>query len=57
MTYRERVKRKKLQNESYSLWMDMLYRLSLAHHVSQLGHNNYTAYTLCDSCLLPKAYV
>lgn len=34
MSYKERVKRKKLQNESYSLWMDMLYRLSLANHVS-----------------------
>lgn len=34
MSYRERVRRKKLQNESFSLWMDMLYRLSLANHVS-----------------------
>ena len=34
MSYRERVKRKKLQNESFSLWMDMLYKLSLANHVS-----------------------
>ena len=34
LSYRERAKRKKLQNESFSLWMDMLYRLSLANHVS-----------------------
>ena len=26
---------KKLRNESYSLWMDMLYRLSLANYVCE----------------------
>ena len=31
---RKEVQMKKLRNEAYSLWMDMLYRLSLANHVS-----------------------
>ena len=42
MSYKERVKRKKLQNESYSLWMDMLYRLSLANHVSDACRRQVT---------------
>ena len=40
MSYKERVKRKKLQNESYSLWMDMLYKLSLANHVSAQNYEH-----------------
>lgn len=43
MSYKERVKRKKLQNESYSLWMDMLYRLSLANHVSEIAHKVFVS--------------
>ena len=31
---RREAQMKKLQNECYSLWMDMLYRLSLANYVS-----------------------
>ncbi len=33
MTKRERLQWKKMRNESYSLWMTMLYGLSLANHV------------------------
>ncbi len=33
MTKRERMQWKKMRNESYSLWMTMLYGLSLANHV------------------------
>ena len=31
---RKEAQMKKIQNEAYSLWMDMLYRLSLANYVS-----------------------
>ena len=31
---RKEAQMKKLENECYSLWMDMLYRLSLASYVS-----------------------
>ena len=51
MTFKGRVKRKKLQNESYSLWMDMLYRLSLANHVS------HEACMYKQWCLQGRAYL
>jgi hypothetical protein len=47
MSYKERVRRKKLQNESFSLWMDMLYRLSLANHVSACYMYMYMCGFLC----------
>lgn len=35
-----RVVDKKTEREQYSLWMDMLYRLSLSNHVSTLPYKD-----------------